>query len=127
MCPNVGTRINRSGRFLSTDPALELGKDVCVMAGGIFGTTPKKIGPGIAVPKVNYRITVVLDHGSTKLTTATPVYAVAMPNTAEVKGHKWTEYITSVDDVEKETGYDFLSALPDDVEGVVEARVAAAS
>jgi len=50
------------------------------VAGGIFGSTPKKIGPGIAVPKANYRITVVLDHGSTNVTTVTPVYAVVMLN-----------------------------------------------
>jgi endonuclease G, mitochondrial len=102
------------------------GTDVYVLAGGIFGAAPKKIGPGIAVPKANYRITVVLDHGSTKVTTATPVYAVVMPNADAAKGHKWSEFMTSVDKIEQATGYDFLADVPDDVENVVEARVAAA-
>jgi endonuclease G len=67
----------------------------------------------------------VLGHASTNVT-ATPVYAVVMSNAGEVKGHKWTEYMTSVDEVEQATGYDFLAALPDDIEDVVEARVTAA-
>ena len=34
--------------------------------------------------------------------------------------------MVSVDEVEQETGYDFLSEVPDDVENVIEARVASA-
>lgn len=105
----------------------EQGKTLHVVAGGTFDATPARIASGVAVPKANYRITVVLDHASTNVTTTTPVYAVVMPNADEVKGHKWTEYMTSVDKVERATGYDFLSEVPDDVENVVEARVAAAA
>ena len=35
------------------------------------------------------------------------------------------QFLTSVDEVEKETGLDFMSELPDEVENRVEAGVAA--
>jgi endonuclease G, mitochondrial len=33
------------------------------------------------------------------------------------------DYLVSVDDIEKQTGYDFLRELPDDVENIIEAKV----
>ena len=38
------------------------------------------------------------------------------------KGKKKTDFINSVDEVERITGYDFFSKLPDDIENKVEAR-----
>jgi endonuclease G len=101
----------------------KLGKDVYVIAGGVFTTGPKTIGQGVAVPRSNYRITVVIPHGlgPADVTAATPVYAVEMPNDASAKGHKWAEFSVSVDEIEQDTGYNFLSALPDTVEDGVEA------
>jgi endonuclease G len=57
-------------------------------------------------------------------TSSTPVYAIIIPNTTDVKGTKWFQYMVSVDEVERQTGYDFLRDVPDDVENVIEARVA---
>lgn len=101
------------------------GKDVYVVAGGLFATSPQTIGQGVAVPRANYRITVVVDHDAepTAVTSATPIYAVEMPNDTTAKGHKWAEFSVNVDQVERDTGYDFLSALPDAVEATVESRI----
>lgn len=106
------------------DLAGKQGKDVYVVAGGLFSTSPTTIGHGVAVPRSNYRVTVVVEHGSglSDVTSATPVYAVEMPNDATAKGHKWNEFRVSVDQVEHDTGYDFLSALPDEQETTIEAR-----
>lgn len=38
------------------------------------------------------------------------------------KGRKKTEFVNSVDEVERITGYDFFPLLPDDVEKRVEAK-----
>lgn len=38
------------------------------------------------------------------------------------KGKKKTEFVNTIDDVERITGYDFFSALPDDVENTVESK-----
>jgi len=106
------------------DLARTQGKDVYVVAGGLFIASPTTIGHGVAVPRSNYRITVVVEHGSgpADVTAATPAYAVEMPNDETAKGHKWSEFRVSVDQVERDTGYDFLSALPDVIEDEVESR-----
>lgn len=100
-------------------------KDLYIVAGGIFAARPQTIGPGIAVPNQNFRVTVVLDAGQglDDLTPQTPIHAVEMPNDASAKGHKWTEFKVSIDDVEEDTGYDFLRAPPDGLEAQVEAAV----
>lgn len=126
MQPQLGT-LNR-GAWARAEAAerdlAEGGKDVFIVAGGIFSTGSKKIGPGIAVPNGNFRVTVVLDpgQGAQDVTAKTEVYGVILPNDGSTKGHRWTEFQVPVDEVEKETGYDFLSALDDGVEAVVEAR-----
>jgi endonuclease G len=129
MQPQVGTVNSGAWRVLEGyehELVKDEGKTLYIVAGGIFDAAPKRIGPGIAVPTANYKITVVLNRPTDKVTKDTLVYAISMPNTAEVKGHKWTEYMTSVDKIEQATGYDFLPEVPDDIEGVVEARIAAA-
>lgn len=54
------------------------------------------------------------------------MYAVIMPNKPEATGTRWTEYLVSVDEVEKQTRYDFLNVIANDVENVIEAKVATA-
>ena len=44
-----------------------------------------------------------------------------MPNLDE--RFDWVEHLTSVDAIERHTGYDFLTRLAPDVEDAVEARV----
>lgn len=101
------------------------GKTVFVVAGGVFSASPKTIGPSIAVPESNFRITVVLDSGGgpDDVTAATPVIATVMPNDTSARGHRWDEFRVTVDEVEHVTGYDFLARIRDDVETKVEARV----
>jgi len=101
------------------------GKEVYVVAGGLFGASPKIIGNGVAVPKQNFRITVVLDQGQRlgDVSTNTPIFAVEMPNEPTAAGHRWTEFKVTIDRVEQDSGYDFLSALPDNLEKEVEARL----
>lgn len=101
------------------------GMDVYVVAGGVFGSSPKTIGHGVAVPTSSYRVTIVVQHGQgpSDVTDATTVLAVEMPNDNSAKGHKWQEFRVSVDRIERDSGYDFLAALPDGVEDRLEAQV----
>jgi endonuclease G len=101
------------------------GKQVQIVAGGIFSTETVKIGPGVDVPAANFKIIVVLEpkQGASDVTTSTPLCAVIIPNKPEVKGTKWYEYLVTVDEIEKQTGYDFLRDVPDEVEDVIEAKV----
>ena len=103
------------------------GKVVFVVAGGVFSRAPKTIGRGIAIPKSSFRVTVVLEQeqGAHDVSSDTTVYGVMVPNDGSTKGHKWTEFRTSVDEVEVRTGYDFLRNVEDGIEAVLESKAAA--
>jgi endonuclease G len=107
-------------RSLALDPSA----DVQLLAGPVFGPNPSTIGNGVAVPSGTWKIIAVLRSGQTALdvTDATEVVAVMMPNDPDVVRHPWSDYVTSVDEIEKQTGYDFLAAVGDDIEGAIEAR-----
>lgn len=46
-----------------------------------------------------------------------------MPNTNATGEGAWGSYRVSVDEVEKQTGYDLLSNVPESVQRVIEAKV----
>lgn len=99
--------------------------ELFIVAGGIFDSQYQSIGHGVAVPKANYKIIVALHQGqqASDVKSDTKVIAVAMPNEAGVGSHPWTDYLTSVDAIERAAGYDFLSKVPNTVQDVIEARV----
>ncbi|MCJ8165073.1 DNA/RNA non-specific endonuclease [Pontibacter sp. E15-1] len=107
------------------------GQEVYVVMGsyGVGGTgsegTAKKIDNGhITVPSRVWKVLVVLPEGNddlARINTSTRVIAVNMPNVMTVRDD-WTSYITTVDAIEKATGYNLLSALPDALEEVLESQ-----
>jgi endonuclease G len=105
------------------------GKQVFIVAGGLFGGTDSQvvIGPGIAVPRATFKVLVVLERGqgAADVSIATTVYAVIMPNAASVSGTTWQQYLVSVDEVERESGYNFLSRVAEGIQQVIEARLPA--
>jgi endonuclease G len=76
------------------------------------------------VPRANYKIVVALapGQGVGGVTADTTLYAVIMPNQTTVTGTHWQDYAVSVDDIERETGYDFMNRIPDAISRVIEAR-----
>ena len=62
-------------------------------------------------------------QGAKDVGPATRVIAVIMPNSDTIQDEPWTRYRVTVDEVERRTGYDFLTAVPPDVQKVLEARV----
>ena len=95
-----------------------------VVAGGVFGASFPTIGNGVAVPVANFKIIVVLRQGQVAkdVDESTEVLAALMPNQRGVGDRRWTEYLTSVDAIERASGYDFLTAIPERVQRVIEAR-----
>ncbi len=89
------------------------GKDVYIVAGSVFPAVPKTIGASVAVPSRNYKIVVVLPRGSTlaDVTPSTPIVAVDMPNDKTALGKPWATYKVSMADVERVSGYRFLTAV----------------
>lgn len=102
------------------------GKEVFIVAGGVFGPSPRTIGSAfVAVPDASYKIVVTLEPGqrASDVSASTPVLAVIMPNQPGVGQRRWSDYAVAVDSVEQATHYDFLSNVAVSVQQVIEARV----
>lgn len=100
--------------------------ELYVVAGG-SGTAGRIANGKVNVPAVCWKIIVVLPRGTgdlARIDARTRVIAVSMPNRdrEEIGQSRWADWITTVDQIEKTTGYDFLSALPDDIENQLESR-----
>jgi endonuclease G, mitochondrial len=103
------------------------GAQLYIVAGGIFSAPFPTIGNGVAVPAANFKIIVVLSQGRSPsdVDESTEVLAVLMPNQPGVGDHEWRDYSTTVDAIERASGYDFLNAIPERVQRVIEARALA--
>jgi len=101
-------------------------RELYLMAGGVFYKNKKTstIGKGVAVPDAFFKIIVVLNRNQSAddVSAETRVITVLMPNKEGIMGDGWEKYRTTVDDIEKRTGYDFLSAVPESIQRVLEAR-----
>jgi DNA/RNA endonuclease G (NUC1)/uncharacterized protein YjdB len=115
------------------DLARDQGKEIYIVAGGEYAANaPTLKGEGkVAIPDYTWKIAVVMPGGQglTNVTSreSMQVYAVRMPNRVEtglpqsaIGGTDWQQYQTTVDAIEAATHYDFLSALPDNIERPVE-------
>ncbi|SMB95122.1 DNA/RNA non-specific endonuclease [Hymenobacter roseosalivarius DSM 11622] len=79
----------------------------------------------ITVPSRIWKVIVVLPAGSddvSRVTTDTRVIAINTPNNSSLNA-EWSAYRTSVDAIEKATGYDLLSVVPASVQSALEARI----
>ena len=111
------------------------GKELYIIAGGAgTGGTGEKgkrsvIGRGkIAVPAWTWKVAVVFDRPGMSLadvTEQTRVIAVKMPNAQGIKERDWRDFITTIDEIEKLTGYDLLSNVAPATQTALEARALA--
>ena len=117
------------GRILT-----QQGNEVYIIAGTIgeggVGTNgfAKTIGKNnnITVPASLWKIIVVLPVGQNdvlRINENTRIIAVNIPNDNNIGTSSWKNYRVSVDELERLTGYDFLSNVSVDIQAVVEARV----
>lgn len=127
-------RFNRqSWRLLEeyTRSLLADGQECYIIAGtygqggsGDNGMLQTLAGGKLAVPSALWKVIVVLPVGSNdvkRINAQTRVIAVWMPNNNETGDQKWSKFRVSVDAIEKQTGYDLLSALPVSIQQVLEA------
>jgi len=109
------------------------GKELYIIAGsaGTGGTGERgmrtAVGRGrVAVPEFFWKIVVVLDQpiaSAAEIGAGDRLIAVILPNVEGIRENDWRQYRQSVDQVERLTGYDFLSEVADDVETVLEAQI----
>lgn len=109
------------------------GKQLFIISGGHgqggIGRNGLKatVGRGkVLVPAVTWKVILVLDtpsSGVAGVTKNTQTIAVIMPNKQGIKGDAWQQYQTSVQEVEKLTGYKFFTSVSEDIRSVIEAKV----
>jgi DNA/RNA endonuclease G (NUC1) len=124
---NQGPWAAQENYFRTLLPANEL----YIVAGGIgqggFGSggfANTIVGGKVHVPSHTWKVALVLPKGEadlSRVTCGTRTIAVLMPNVQGIRNDNWEKYLTTVDQIESLTGYDFFANLPDGVEHCVEA------
>ena len=83
-------------------------------------------GP-VFIPSYTWKIIVVVTNGTdmatNRITTATRVIAVNIPNIAGIRSDPWTNYLVSVNQLQTNTGFTFFTALPDYTARVLRAKI----
>ena len=78
----------------------------------------------VNVPSNIWKVAVIIpvgDNDISRVTSTTRVIAVNTPN-VNTTSSDWTQYIVTVRDIEKSTGYNLLSALPQNVQDAIEVK-----
>ena len=100
------------------------GKELYIVAGPA-GSQGEPLKGKVTIPKSTWKIIVVLDSpgsGLNGINANTRIIAVNVPNEQEIN-NDWRAYKVSVDELEKLTGYDFLSNVSPNIQEVIESKV----
>ncbi|MDZ7962905.1 MAG: DNA/RNA non-specific endonuclease [Aulosira sp. DedQUE10] len=103
---------------------VSLGKELYIVAGP-SGSQSEPLKGKVTIPKSTWKIVVVLDSPGSLIngiTADTRVIAVNIPNEQEIN-NDWRTYKVTVDELEKLTGYDFLSSVSPNIQSVIESKV----
>lgn len=111
--------LERYARILASD-----GKLLYIISGG-YGQKATIAQGKVMVPARIFKIIVITQSGkgADRINEFTQVIAVDTPNTDGNKEDNWTNYITTVDAIEKKTGYDFISNVKPAIQEVIESKV----
>jgi endonuclease G, mitochondrial len=89
--------------------------EVWVLAGPVFGPKPEKLRRRVALPEACYMI--IVDENDGRVRAAAFIFPEDTPADAPLGN-----YLTTIDEIERRTGLDFLAELPDAAENALEAR-----
>jgi len=117
------------------------GNEVYIIAGpygtggtgakGTFDEIPIKLKSGetlhMNVPAYTWKVLIAIPEGTNdmdRIAKDSTVIAINVPNQMGMgKTGDWEQFLCSIDDIEKQTGYDFFELLPDSIEDALEANV----
>jgi endonuclease G len=91
---------------------------------GSVGSATSIDGAHVVVPSNIWKVIVVIPNGNSdlsRITASTRVIAVNTPNINTISSD-WTQYITTVKDIENATGYTLLSNLPASIRTALETK-----
>jgi endonuclease G len=100
------------------------GKELYIIAGGV-GKRGELKGSRVSIPARVWKVIVVLERpglGISGVSANTRTIAVDIPNENDISPD-WQKYKTSIDKLEADTGYDFLSAVPSSIQAEIESKI----
>ncbi len=107
--------------------AVDENKNMYIVSGGIFKSDTTLLGKGkVAIPDSCFKIVLFTEKKSLEEISSLhdfEIVAVSMPNVQGIRNHDWRNYVTTVNQIEASTGYDFLILLPDSIEDALEERI----
>lgn len=100
------------------------GKELYIMSGG-YGEKERIAKGKVSVPNRVFKIIVVTEPGKgiNSINASTRVIAVDTPNINGNKDSDWTQYITTVDAIEDNTDYNFLSNVDSSIQNAIESKI----
>ena len=103
-----------------------LGHEILIVTGP-SGFGAERLPGGIAVPAHVWKIAVVVPPGPgsalSRITAATRVIAIKVPNIPGIRTNPWQQYLTSAARLQTDTGYTFFSELPPETAAALRAKV----
>ena len=90
-------------------------EEVWVLAGPVFGARPKRLAGGTTVPEAFFMI--MIDESDGRIRTQAFLFPQETPAGAPLE-----RFVTTIDEIERRTGLDFLSELEDGAEDSLESR-----
>jgi DNA/RNA endonuclease G (NUC1) len=101
-------------------------KEIYVIAGGTGNRGTLKGEGKVVIPTYTWKVAVIMPYGqglaNITSNTSIEVIAVDMPNVTGIISNPWTSYRTTVDNIERYSGYNLLDLLPDAIETYWDAR-----
>jgi DNA/RNA endonuclease G (NUC1) len=103
------------------------GNEVLIICGP-SGFTGARIASGkAAIPSYVWKIAVVVPVGTApiteRITTSTRVIAIKVPNVTSGLSADWRTYLTSVNQIQQDTGFTFFTALPSQTASVLRTMI----
>ena len=117
-----------SGLEIYSQTLAKAGNELLLICGpgGFDGSRIQPSGK-VAIPAYTWKIVVVVPPGEgfavDRITASNRVIAVKIPNINGIAGIPWTSYVTSVNQLQTDTGLVFFSALPPQVATVLRGLV----
>lgn len=120
---------------------VEQGNELYIIAGpsgkggtsgkGTFEEIPITLKNGdilkMQVPAYTWKVLIAIPEGEddlNRISEDTTVIAINVPNKMGMgKTGDWEQFITSIDEIENQTGYDFFELIPDSIEDILEKKV----
>lgn len=120
---------------------VEQGNELYIIAGpsgkggtsgkGTFEEIPITLKNGdilkMQVPAYTWKVLIAIPEGEddlNRISEDTTLIAINVPNKMGMgKTGDWEQFITSIDEIENQTGYDFFELIPDSIEDILEKKV----